>query len=398
MRNTFRRWWKKPAVHAPGTASQRVTWLELFYDLVFVVVIARLAHHLNAHPDAEGLRAFLLLFVPVWWVWVSGTYYNERFETYDLSFRVFVFLQMLAVAAMAATAEGGVDRTASGFALAYAAARLILTGMWFRAGWHNPPVRPVTTLYVLAFTFSVALWVTSAVLPPSPLSTALRVVGLLAELGVPLLTLPAQRRVFLGRARKLPERFGLFVLIVLGESLVGVVDGLTDAEHVTFSTLLRFLLGFMVGFGLWWVYFDNIGRREPRSEGGSLTLAVWVYLHLPFVTGVAAIGAMLAHSVEVASGVPEGAVRWILCGAFAVCYLCMAGLEGTLEPEDPPLIPSGRLVLLRVGTGAAALLVPLLPLPLSGVVAALVALHLVHMGVGVRAWFGSSNAGRTDVH
>lgn len=157
---------------------------------------------------------------------------------------------MLAVAAVAATAEDGTGRTASGFALSYAAARTILTLMWFRAGRHNPPVRPVTTLYVAAFSFSIALWVISAVLPASPLATALRVTGLLTELVVPLLTLSAQRRVFRGRARILPERFGLFVLIVLGENLVGVVNGLTETEHLNLPTLLRFLLGFMLGFGL----------------------------------------------------------------------------------------------------------------------------------------------------
>ena len=151
MRQNFRRWWSKPALHPPEDTARRVTSLELFYDLVFVVVISRLAHHLGAHPDAGGLRDFALLFVPVWWVWVSGTYYNERFETYDLSFRAFVFLQMLAVAAMAATAEASTGRTAPGFALAYALARLVLTLLWWRAGRHNPQVRPVTNLYVAGF-------------------------------------------------------------------------------------------------------------------------------------------------------------------------------------------------------------------------------------------------------
>lgn len=65
MSADFRRWWSKPAVHPPDATARRVTWLELFYDLVFSVVIARLAHHLNAHPDVVGVRDFLLLFVPV---------------------------------------------------------------------------------------------------------------------------------------------------------------------------------------------------------------------------------------------------------------------------------------------------------------------------------------------
>ncbi|GGR05173.1 low temperature requirement protein A [Deinococcus ruber] len=402
MIRNFRRWWMTPALHGPDDTAKRVTWLELFYDLVFVVVISRLAHHLGTHPDVSGLQSFVLLFVPVWWVWVSGTYYNERFETFDLSFRFFTFLQMLAVAAIAATAEDGTGRTVQGFALSYAFARLILTLMWWRAGRHNVSVRPVTNVYVAGFSVSIALWTLSAFVPAAPLATTLRVLGLLIELGVPLLTLRHQRQVFLGSARKLPERFGLFVIIVLGESLVGVTNGLADTEIFSGTVLLRFFLGMLVGFGLWWVYFDNIGRREPRSQAGSLTLLFWVYLHLPLVMGIAAVGAMLAHVVglpvaELHSGAEEG-VRWLLAGGFALSYLCMAGLEPTLEPEEPVLVPPLLSVSLRIATALAALLLPLLHVALPWMLAGLVALHLIHMVVGVRAWFASEHAGRNDVH
>ena len=396
MIQNFRRWWMKPALHGPGDTAKRVTWLELFYDLIFVVVISRLAHHLGAHPDVAGLQGFVLLFVPVWWVWVSGTYYNERFETFDLSFRFFVFLQILAVAAIAATAEQGTGRTAAGFALSYAAARLIVTLLWWRAGRHNPAVRPVTDVYVTGFSVSIAVWTLSAFLPASPLTTGLRVGALLLEVLVPLLTLRAQRRVFTAGARKLPERFGLFVIIVLGENLVGVTNGLADAQSFSVPVLLRFLLGMLVGFGLWWVYFDNIGRREPSGRAGTLPLTAWVYLHLPLVIGITAVGAMLTHVVAARAGEIEPGVRWILAGGFSLCYLCMAGLAWTLEPEEPVLILPLQASVLRVGTALAAL--PLALLPLIPMLLGLVALHALHMILGVRAWFSSDHAGRTDVH
>ena len=249
------------------------------------------------------------------------------------------------------------------------------------------------------FSVSIALWTLSAFLPASPLATTLRVLGLLIELAAPLLTLRNQARVFSGSARKLPERFGLFVIIVLGESLVGVTNGLADSEVFTFAALLRFVLGMLVGFGMWWVYFDNIGRREPRSRAGSWTLVFWIYLHLPLVMGIAAVGAMLAHVVGVPVAGPHGGaaevgVRWLLAGGFALSYLCMAGLEYTLEPEEPVLVPPLVSVLLRVATTVAALLLPLMTVPLVWMLAGLVALHAVHMTVGVRAWFGSEHAGQ----
>lgn len=116
-----------------------------------------------------------------------------------------------------------------------------------------------------------------------------------------------------------------------------------------------------------------------------MSLTGWVYLHLPLMLGVAAVGSMLAHSVEVSSGVPEGGVHWILASAFALCYLSMAGLEFTLEPENPPLIQRRVSVFSRIGTAALALTAPLFPLQLSALVAVLVGLNFIHMVLGVRA-------------
>lgn len=398
MQSNFRLLWNKPQLHDPGSDAKRVTWLELFYDLIFVVVIARLAHHLAAHPDLKTLTEFVLLFIPVWWVWLSIAYYNERFETFDLSFRAFTFLQMLSVAAIAATAEYGFSKTATGFALSYAFARAIITFMWWRAGRHNPKTRVVTNVYVRNFSLSIVLWVIAAFVG-GPVGLALKAAGLLIDLITPILTLKDQPKAFPAAARKLPERFGLFVIIVLGENLVGIVNGLADAGTVDLVTLVRFGLGFLLGFGLWWIYFDYIGRLEPDSHNRWKFIS-WSYLHLPLVIGITMMGAMIQHAIAPQVGEThsvEVGVRWLLAGGFALFYLACAGLEYTLE-EGGTLIPAKTIVPLRIATAGVALLLPLLPVTLSWMVVGLILLHVVHATLGVRAWFSSGNMGRTDVH
>jgi low temperature requirement protein LtrA len=232
---------------------------------------------------------------------------------------------------------------------------------------------------------------------PGPAALALKAAGLLLDLATPLATLEDQVRAFPSAARKLPERFGLFVIIVLGESQIGVVNGLADAGGTSAVTLLRFVLGFLLSYGLWWVYFDYLGRREPDSLDRWKYLR-WTYLHLPLLIGITVVGAMIQHAVALEGAAAEPGVRWLLAGGIALYYLACAGLEGTLEPEKYPLIPARVIVPLRVATAGAALLLPLLPLPLSGLVAALIGLHLLHAVIGVRAWFASGNVGRTDVH
>ena len=123
--------WQTPSIHTEGDQEihRSVSWLELFYDLVFVAVIAQLGHHLAGHMTWGGVAGYALLFVPVWWVWIASTYYNERFETYGLETRIFTFLQMLPVAAMAVFAHGALGETGDQFALAYAAARIVQTAL-----------------------------------------------------------------------------------------------------------------------------------------------------------------------------------------------------------------------------------------------------------------------------
>ncbi len=385
-------WWQPPQVMRSHDAK-RVTWLELFFDLIFVVVISRLAHHLSLHPDSHTLGQFALLFIPVWWTWIGVVYYNERFETFDLSFRVFTFLQLLAVGAMAANVEEGLGHTQFGFALAYTFGRVLLAGMWLRAGWYNPAFRRITDTFTLGFGISALLWLLGAFLPGPP-GLLLKGAGLVIDLATPLLNFRAESQHFDMELRKLPERFGLFVLIVLGESLTGVVNGLGDVAHADFQTLLRFGLSMLLGFGLWWIYFDSIGRREPQAR--PVTVFAWAYLHLPLVLGIVMLGAMTRYAVTVGmEAVPEG-VRWMMAGGLALYFVSTALLEYTVDNDH--VQERSFITPLRLATALLALLTPLLPLPVAGLVAVLVALLGFHMVLGLRAWYASEYVGRQDIH
>jgi low temperature requirement protein LtrA len=195
--------WQLPRLHEEGEHEERrVTWLELFYDLVFVVVIAQLSHHLAEHIDGGGVLGFALLFALIWWVWLGGTIYNERFETQnDLSSRVLTFTQMLPVAAM-----------------------VLFIGLWLYGGWHDRRFWPVASRYVIGFSCSVALILLSLAVPP-PWRFGLWAASLVSDLAIPLSTQALQARLPRFSTSKLPERFGLFVIIVLGEGIVSVVNG-----------------------------------------------------------------------------------------------------------------------------------------------------------------------------
>lgn len=399
---TQREWWERPQLRiAEGdNEERRVSWLELFFDLVFVVVISQAAHYLAEHASIEGAIGYVLLFLPIWWVWIGGTFYNARFETSDISYRIFTLFQMLPVAAMAVFAHGGLGKTSAQFALSYAAARALIIFLWARGGWYVPIMRPVTNRYVAGFSLSMLLFVFSVFLPP-PLRFVLWGIGLAIDLLTPVATLRLQAQLPRLSNVKLPERYGLFVIIVLGEAIIGAINGVADRELFDIGTGINGALGVTLAFCLWWIYFDFIARhaefRRPRP-GVWWTLA-WGYLHLPLVMGIAAVG---AGTLDVLIGDGEtvaAPIRWLLAIAVATVLVCIALIEITLrrEPGEPThlrtsvaLKLAGSLLVLAIGTLGFGLaptaLLGLLLLPL-----------LIQMGYGAYVWFRSPVSTRSEI-
>ncbi|NND01854.1 MAG: low temperature requirement protein A, partial [Acidimicrobiia bacterium] len=110
---------------------RQATWLELFYDLVFVVAVGQLGHRLLEHHDSAGVWAFIGLFIPLWWTWASATFYADRYDTDDIGQRVLAVGQMISIMLMAAAI--GADDSLTAFAVAFVLAKSVLMGMYYRA-------------------------------------------------------------------------------------------------------------------------------------------------------------------------------------------------------------------------------------------------------------------------
>ena len=278
-----RQLWELPKLNYEEEQGEHreVTWLELFFDLFFVVSIAQLAHELSKHPSWLGVANFSLMFVPIWWIWIGYTYYNERFESTGLEYRLFTFLLMLPVIGFAFFGHHGLDKGFSGFAFSYAAARTILIAVWLRATLHVPAFRPTGIRFIIGFTISLVLTLIAALVDNKLFAYSLFGSAMALDVLTPLATAAQQAKLPRLSSSKLPERFGLFIIIVLGEMVVGVVNRLAEIQQLTPMLFLKSALAVAIGLGLWWIYFDFIGRRPPKNGVGSHF--VWSYLHLPLL-------------------------------------------------------------------------------------------------------------------
>ncbi len=184
----------RPQLRIGERGHRQATWSELLYDLVFVVLIAQLAHHLAEHLTWRGLTEFGLLFIPVWWAWTNEVYYTTRFDSdTDKVKRFMATVQLLALVVMAAAIGKGLEHSAQLWGGAYALIRSVQILELVRAGWFIPQVRPFTTYFVRGHCVGVALWWLSLLLP-APLQPWAWAAGLLIEIGTSVSAGPLYQR------------------------------------------------------------------------------------------------------------------------------------------------------------------------------------------------------------
>jgi low temperature requirement protein LtrA/predicted GNAT family acetyltransferase len=308
--------------------ERSATWLELFYDLVFVVAVAVLVERLLDDLSGPGLASFVGYFALLWWLWASHTYYADRYDTDDLVYRLLAAGQMVAIVVLASSLSTDAAHSTRAFAFGYAASRVLLLLMYWRAYRHVAETRALVKGYLTGFGFAATVWMASAVVAEDA-RFALWVAALTIDLATPWVMRSEQARAPLDVSH-LPERFGLFTILVLGESMAAVVTGLS---HISwdFVPTLTAALGVGVVTGLWWLYFDNargsVVRREP-TVARTWRPTAWIYTHFGLAAGLAASAAALERAIVGAGQGPmPDSDRWMLAGSIAVVFAALAMVQ-----------------------------------------------------------------------
>jgi low temperature requirement protein LtrA len=382
----------RPRLYASSEEGRHATWLEVFFDLVFVLAIAELARYLHNHLTVGGFLAFAFLFVPVWLVWSNFSYYADLFDVDGPFYRVMMLVAMLLSIALAMNVYGALDGGSAGFVAAYVALRVLLVGLYTWAWRYVEETRPLTTWHLTGFSTGALIWGAS-LLVPEPARYWMWALGLLVEMATPVFAqilvleeAPVQRS-------HLPERFGLFTIIVLGESIVVTGLGVAGTQWAVGSVVVA-ALGFAAVASLWWLYFDHVldeSAVEHAYTNGVRELFVgfsWAYGHLAIYIGLAAtaVGIEFAIGGAMDPALGRGA-RAALCGGVAL-YLVAVSVLHSLSPQPFPRRASAA----RLGVAAFAVVLALVGSALSPpVLAGLLALALVGLTFFEVGWVGRSN-------
>jgi low temperature requirement protein LtrA len=270
----FKRWlFSPPRPHGAVIKDRTVSNLELFYDLVYVAVIGQASRHLAQNVSLEAFADFAVVFTMLWFAWFNGSLYIELHGREDGRTRLQVFFQMGILALLAVFTGNAASTTGSQFALVYAAFLAFMGFQWYTIRELDRVERPeflrITAFYVGGMALSTVAIGATAILAPDARLVAWAVFAAAWIIG---LSLGSRVR---GRLTEgiqptdsLVERFGLFTIIVLGEVILGVVAGLSEAGP-DLLTIATGSLAMVIGFGFWWIYFDVVGRRldgdRPRA-------------------------------------------------------------------------------------------------------------------------------------
>ncbi|MCA8942364.1 MAG: low temperature requirement protein A [Planctomycetes bacterium] len=300
--------------HAP---NRRATWLELFFDLVFVAGIGVITHHLahvhDGHLEGRDIAAFFAEFVPLWWIWASHTLFANRFDDDGRGHRIVSLSIMFLMMGMAALFGTGLGEHTRAFVAIYVAIRAILAGLYFAV-----PHAASTGICArwMAITIVVGAGFAGASLLFDPaIGRIVFFAGIAFEMVAAVLvsnrsgTLPVHRA-------HLVERVGLLSIILLGESVISLVASLQGIEWDAYR-MTAAISGFVMLCSIWWIYFNGFDVLEhvKRDRHGFVLL----YSHVFFLLGLGVLANMIRHAVSGDLGVSE--FRWLAIAGMTLFYL-----------------------------------------------------------------------------
>jgi len=274
----------------------RVTYVELFFDLVFVFAVTQLSHTLLEHFTPLGMLQVALLYLAVWWAWINTSWVTNWLEPQYSAVRLMLFVLMLTGLLMSTSIPKAFEARGLAFALGFAATQAVrdLFMLWALRRHNAANFRNFQRIFTW-HAVAIAFWIGGGLAEP-PMRLALWLLALAIDTAGPSLFfwVPGLGRSTIAdwdvEGGHMAERCALFVIIALGESVL--ITGATFAGHDwTLATVAAFAQAFVGSVAMWWIYF-NVGAERASDmiahadDPGRLARLVYTYMHLPIIAGI----------------------------------------------------------------------------------------------------------------
>lgn len=278
--------------------NRHATWLELFFDLVFVAVIGVVTHDLahthDSHIGIDQLLRFPLVFIPVWWIWATHTLYANRFDNDGRFNRLFALGIMGLLVLLSTFSEESQGEKFIQFTLVYGLIRVMLGMLYFHI--HSKHKSKVNFAREVGWAIFIgALISVSSILFQGYFKFLVFYIGIAVDMIIQL-RLRHRTRSYPVDREHLVERIGLLTIIILGESVISMVGSLSYTNVWDIYSIVSAVTGFTMIWAIWWIYFDSFGtlERAKRITDGN----VLIYTHLFLCMGLIILANLIGHSIK----------------------------------------------------------------------------------------------------
>ena len=321
-------WWGPPKEFTTEKKERRISWLELFYDLVYVIAIARLTHHLTEDLSVHAFIEFSGLFALVYWGWLNGSQHHDLHGNQGLRTRLMMLWQMMIIAALSVILGRGPENHQA-ITIVFMLMQLFITYQWWSVGFYDRSHRKYSKPYMVLFLTSFALM--GICLWKPDWNVLLLPIILACNYAPPFFA----HRLLMKSAKRLDlsssmfERLGLFTIIIFGELVFGVINGVGESDTLDFIDWINFGLALGIVFSLWWIFFTFVSTREARD--GFDKASILELLYIPGLVSLCFIAACLPGSIA-DDIVSSRHLLTLGIGAFLFCIVLI-----TFLLEYPPV-------------------------------------------------------------
>ncbi|MEM7033985.1 MAG: low temperature requirement protein A, partial [Chloroflexota bacterium] len=347
--------------------DRTIGWLELFYDLVYVATLIQIGNFLSDNLTLPGFGQFLVMIFVIWWAWSAEMLYQNRYVVDDIWHRLLVFIQISGVATIGLSVSEAFGHLYVQFTLGYVLVRFVLILMYVRSYIAHSESKSFSVQYMIGFAGGIVIWLGSLLLPAE-----YHWVGWLVAIAFEIIFFTNSKMIqqFIkwgADAHHMVERFGIFIIIVLGEAFVKVLD---DAQGTALGIeqVLFGVAGLGILCALWWLYFsDTAGKLYDISS--TLKPLSWSYGHLFLVASLVSFGVaakkLFGETVKHPADPLIEEYRLLHTVAITIFLIALAminyGLDNKLTPKNQIinalLYLAAAVVIVAVGllvTGATA--------------------------------------------
>jgi len=324
-------WWGPPKKFDRDIKERRISWLELFYDLVYVIAIARITHHLSQHISISGFLEYASLFILIFWGWLNGSLYHDLHGNEGLRTRLMTLWQMIIIAALAITIDHPTGKEYFNTTIVFMIMQLFITYLWWSVGIYDRSHRKYNKPYAINYLLALALMGISLLLSPEWLKILVPLV-IICNYSPPFIAHRLLRRssLDLNLSSSMSERLGLFTIIVFGEVVLGVVNGISERDLTVISTWLKFAFAIIIVFALWWIFFTMASNRNAKKGFTNATLLELLYI--PALISLGLIAACFSSLFD--AGHSLHSLQKVFGYAMTIFFMSISLLMGLLETPD----------------------------------------------------------------